>query len=421
MPLPLLLVGAAVAAAGWGVKKGIDAKSDFDAAESINEDAQEIFDKAKRSLEECQEETQSRLESLGRQKALLFEEALIPFVETYSRIKNVDFEDTNILDDNIQITSGEILEIRDAAIHMKEVVGGAAGALGSGALVGLAAYGSVGLASASTGTAIAGLSGAAATNATLAWLGGGSLAAGGLGIAGGTAVLGGIVAAPVLLVGGLMLASKAEEAKENAVSNRLKAKAAAEAMETAEVAARAIGRKADEVGKALKRLHEDHLAEDIKEFQNLVYNRSKNKLVYRTVSLALKVFDSLTLSLSNLHNLTSKINGVSFFDISKYQFVNRAASFTVKTLKITASLTIRVLEIMTSLAKKSLEILISKNSDYRTYSKPEKELVCRTKLLAITAKNLIEAPLLEEDGTITRDIRKELNKVREFLSKIDAM
>ena len=421
MPLPLLLVGAAVAAAGWGVKKGIDAKSDFDAAESINEDAQEIFDKANRSLEECREETQGRLESLGRQKALLFEEALIPFVETYSRIKNIDFEDTNILDDNIQITSGEIREIRDAAIHMKEVVGGAAGALGSGALAGLAAYGSVGLASASTGTAIAGLSGAAATNATLAWLGGGSLAAGGLGIAGGTAVLGGIVAAPVLLVGGLMLASKAEEAKENALSNLWEAKAAAEAMETAEVAARAIGRKANEVGKVLKRLHEDHLAGDIKEFQNLVYNRSKNKSVYRTVSLALKVFDSLTLSLRNLHNLTSKINGSSSSDISKYQFVNRAASLTVTALGITASLTIRVLEIVTSLAKKFLEISISKSSDYRTYSKPEKELVCRAESLAITAKNLIKAPLLEEDGTITRAIRKELNKAREFLSKIDAM
>ena len=421
MPLPLLLVGAAVAAAGWGVKKGIDAKSDFDAAESINEDAQEIFDKAKRSLEECREETQSRLESLGRQKALLFEEALIPFVETFSRIKNVDFKDMDIPDDNIQITSGEILEIRDAAIRMEKVVGGAAGALGSGALAGLAAYGSVGLASASTGTAIAGLSGAAATNATLAWLGGGSLAAGGLGIAGGTAVLGGIVAAPVLLVGGLMLASKAEEAKENALSNLWGAKAAAEAMETAEVAARAIGRKADEVGKVLKRLREDHLAGDIKEFQNLVYNRSKNKLVYRTVSLALKVFDSLTLSLRNFHNLTSKINGGSFSDISKYQFVNRAASLTVTALGITASLTIRVLEIMTSLAKKSLEIIISKSSDYRTYSKPEKELVDRTVSLAITAKNLIEAPLLEEDGSITRAIRKELNKAGEFLSKIDAM
>ena len=45
---------------------------------------------------------------------------------------------------------------------------------------------------ASTGTAISSLSGVAATNATLAWLGGGTLAAGGLGMAGGAIVLGAI-------------------------------------------------------------------------------------------------------------------------------------------------------------------------------------------------------------------------------------
>ena len=42
---------------------------------------------------------------------------------------------------------------------------------------------------ASTGTAISTLSGAAATKATLAWLGGGALAAGGFGVAGGVVVL----------------------------------------------------------------------------------------------------------------------------------------------------------------------------------------------------------------------------------------
>ena len=42
---------------------------------------------------------------------------------------------------------------------------------------------------ASTGTAISALSGAAATNAALAWLGGGALAAGGGGTAAGTALL----------------------------------------------------------------------------------------------------------------------------------------------------------------------------------------------------------------------------------------
>lgn len=53
-----------------------------------------------------------------------------------------------------------------------------------------------------TGTAISALSGAAATSATLAWLGGGSLAAGGMGMAGGTVVLASVVAIPVVLAGG---------------------------------------------------------------------------------------------------------------------------------------------------------------------------------------------------------------------------
>ena len=64
------------------------------------------------------------------------------------------------------------------------------------------------IATASTGAAISGLSGAAATSATLAAIGGGSLAAGGFGIAGGTAMLTGIVALPVIAaVAGAVLAS----------------------------------------------------------------------------------------------------------------------------------------------------------------------------------------------------------------------
>lgn len=61
------------------------------------------------------------------------------------------------------------------------------------------------LASASTGTAISSLSGAAAQNATLAWLGGGSLASGGGGVAVGTAVLNLVTVVPVLLIGGMTL------------------------------------------------------------------------------------------------------------------------------------------------------------------------------------------------------------------------
>lgn len=75
------------------------------------------------------------------------------------------------------------------------------------------------LGTASTGTAIASLSGVAATNATLAALGGGALAAGGGGMALGTAVLGGATLGVGLLVGGIIfnitgskLSDKADEA-----------------------------------------------------------------------------------------------------------------------------------------------------------------------------------------------------------------
>lgn len=74
--------------------------------------------------------------------------------------------------------------------------GGAAGAAAGGAV----AYGAFTAAAlfgtASTGTAISTLAGVAATNATLALLGGGTLAAGGAGMAGGILLLTGMVAAP---------------------------------------------------------------------------------------------------------------------------------------------------------------------------------------------------------------------------------
>lgn len=73
----------------------------------------------------------------------------------------------------------------------KGTVAGAALGVGSWTAVSL-------LGSASTGIGIGTLSGVAATNATLAWFGGGSLATGGLGMAGGGIVLGGVVIVPMI-------------------------------------------------------------------------------------------------------------------------------------------------------------------------------------------------------------------------------
>ncbi|MEZ9833027.1 hypothetical protein AB4341_05795 [Vibrio breoganii] len=86
------------------------------------------------------------------------------------------------------------------------VVGGST-AVGAWALVST-------VGSASTGASIAGLSGVAASNATLAWFGGGSLAAGGAGMTGGMAVLGGIVAVPMLYFASRGAYKKAQKISE---------------------------------------------------------------------------------------------------------------------------------------------------------------------------------------------------------------
>ena len=69
---------------------------------------------------------------------------------------------------------------------------------------------------ASTGTAISTLSGAAATNATLAALGGGSIASGGGGMAAGAAALNVVTLGPALLVTGFTVAGQGEKAKTRA-------------------------------------------------------------------------------------------------------------------------------------------------------------------------------------------------------------
>ncbi|WRB81790.1 sortase [Helicobacter pylori] len=95
------------------------------------------------------------------------------------------------------------------------VIGSAIG----GVLAAYGAYTGVGmLASMAGGVAIAELSGVAATNVTLAWLGGGALSVGGFGMVGGMVVLGGLVAGPALAILGAMSADEMEEELEKAKS-----------------------------------------------------------------------------------------------------------------------------------------------------------------------------------------------------------
>lgn len=107
----------------------------------------------------------------------------------------------------VDISVVELPQMKDEVKQVEGWIrGGIAGASAAVIAPQVALAGVSALASASTGTAIAGLHGVAATNATLAWLGGGAVASGGGGMAAGAVILNLVAAAPAVFVGGLTVA-----------------------------------------------------------------------------------------------------------------------------------------------------------------------------------------------------------------------
>lgn len=209
MPLPFILGGIALVAAGTGIKKGFDAKEKNEDARELVEDAQEEFEDAKERLEKERVKLNNELKEFAELKLDIFTNEIKKLVTYAKQCKDTNSEFNN---ESIKFTEEEIAELEHNVSESLEISEGLAKGATSGALTAMGAYGGVGaLATASTGTAISGLSGAAATNATLAWLGGGSLAAGGGGMALGTAVLGGLVAGPAIAITGFIMDSKAEK------------------------------------------------------------------------------------------------------------------------------------------------------------------------------------------------------------------
>lgn len=146
--------------------------------------------------------TQEHGEAFNRVHDLARDEFFLRFVELAENISGAP-EPERPSEDEIESTD-EIpaaIRIEAMSVGIANAIRGAAAVGAAGAAAGgAAAYGAFTAAAlfgtASTGTAISTLSGVAATNATLALLGGGTLAAGGAGMAGGTLLLTGMVAAP---------------------------------------------------------------------------------------------------------------------------------------------------------------------------------------------------------------------------------
>ena len=180
MPIPLILLGAAALAGGFGVKKGVDAKSLFKRLKTEHLQTQQRYESAVKELEKAVNSTQITFEVLGNQNIELYKNSLIPFVEAFSLIKNVDFNDGSIFaEGSLSVTQTDMLALLDVSLTMKDVITTGVGCLGGGGLTALAASGVNGLFGAvSAGSAFSSAAGTAAANSAAASMGGGALTAG---------------------------------------------------------------------------------------------------------------------------------------------------------------------------------------------------------------------------------------------------
>lgn len=221
--LPLILGAVALGSAVLGVGAGATGVADMNGAKEIGERAQKRYEDAVKQLKADCEVTNQLAEKYGQLQINIRINTIGRFVAFLKRIgQRASQSDLQFLE-GLEISIQQINEYKTAVIEAEEWLNGGV----SAAVTGAAAASSAANLATLVGTTmvkttvtkffglwttevvaevgISQLTGAAARSATLAWLGGGSVAAGGF-------VLGGITLGPALMVGGFQLAGKGEEA-----------------------------------------------------------------------------------------------------------------------------------------------------------------------------------------------------------------
>lgn len=298
MPIPFILIGIGAGAAALGIGKSIKAGVDQSDANDTNQRAQRIADRATEAAKTSRKSSSKAIENLGLKKVWILQNSIDPFIRTFERVHNIELGNSPGMDElkTFLIDKQAFSELKQMSAVASSIAGGVVGGTAAGVLAAIGAYGGAMTlgACATTGTAIATLSGAAATNATLAFLGGGALSVGGLGIAGGTAVLGGLVAGPALAVLGFVVGAKASANKDAAHSNLAKAREFKEEVKTIQVLCKGIRMRANMFERLLIKLDaifEPYIELLAQVIQNsgtdyALYNDEEKSIVAASLSIA---------------------------------------------------------------------------------------------------------------------------------------
>ncbi|GAA7165108.1 hypothetical protein HpBGD52_11340 [Helicobacter pylori] len=188
MPLPFILAGVAIAAAGYGVKKGIDAlDADCEADEFIKK-AEGLKEEAAKKAESAESDCRHAFARFGEKKLRVLSHTVPNFLDHFHRLKR----STIIIEGvNMQDIQGQVSDVLKIINQLN-----ANGIDGNSVLGVFASFGSLGISGFTTGAIL-----------------GGGIAASGLA---GMALIGGVGAAPVLATLVVLSAAEMEKKRDDA-------------------------------------------------------------------------------------------------------------------------------------------------------------------------------------------------------------
>ncbi|MGL2801030.1 sortase [Helicobacter pylori] len=288
MPLPFILGGLALAAAGYGVKKGIDALDADCEADKFIKKAESLKEEAAKKAESAQSDCKLAFARFGEKKLRVLSHSVSNFLDHFHRLNRsrIIIEGINMQDIQHQVSDARKItnQLNANGIDGDSVLGVFAG------------FGSLGISSFTTGAIL-----------------GGGLAASGLA---GMAVIGGLVAGPALAILGAISADEMEKKRDDAKAYYSQVKAAV--------------KKADVIVDNLQAVRKmaDLFTRQITKFDALFFSLSQDAIAtmkkhhYDTSLYNQKEKDQLCVTVSTLSTLSTFLK-VSIMD--EHQKLNKKA------------------------------------------------------------------------------------------------
>ncbi|MBH0306010.1 sortase [Helicobacter pylori] len=286
MPLPFILGGSALVAAGYGVKKGIDAlDADCEADEFIKK-AESLKEEATKKAESAESDCRRAFMRFGEKKLHVLSHTVSNFLNHFHRLKRSTITIEGI---NMQDIQRQVSDARNLLNQLN-----ANGIDGDSAPGVIAGFGSLGISSFTTGAIM-----------------GGGLAASGLA---GMAVLGGLVAGPALAILGALSADEMEKKRDDAKAYLSQVEAAvkkADAMidnlRSIEKMARLFTRQITKCDMLFFSLSQDAIATMKKHhYDTSLYNQKEKDQLCVTVSTLFSLSAFLKVSIMDKHQKLNK-------------------------------------------------------------------------------------------------------------------